>query len=522
MPPVYLQYLRRRRVPLGGSLYLRVAPARLPSSPADVYYRPRNATERETHRLRIGALLAEAAPRAANGGAPPSEERRPMGRRRGAPCLLPNRLLRRIPCGGGGASALAFSQSGRVLAVAALHWPRIGPMAARAHPILLVDAGSGSCIQELDAHACAVRALSFSADDRLLVSGGADGTVIGWAIDQPERPEDTARPIARLCYRASAPPPETLRALALVPGAGSDRGTPGGTPHPHPPRAWVLTAGSSLRLLSLCPDLCCSIGALETGDSRRGHDAPITALCVDRRNGRVCSGDAAGEVLLWLRRRDGTRPEHYALLRRLRPRDVAPWAAPIGWLALRPLQEGRGRRAQLLVRAGGGGMRLVDLGSGAPVNPGYPGGTGGGTPPASGRRAASPRGQYVLAGTPEGTLGPWGRTGEGSPPASALGAAFSPDGQYVLAGTPEGTLGLWDAETGRRLALPPAGSDGTNVGWTREDAVAGGAAAAGIAVAAPIAALAWHPSAHVIAVAACGEGAAALTYFAEGTGEDFA
>jgi WD40 repeat protein len=72
---------------------------------------------------------------------------------------------------------------------------------------------------------------------------------------------------------------------------------------------------------------------------------------------------------------------------------------------------------------------------------------------------------------------------------SRLDTCFSPDGRYVMAGSDDGVLGLWDADSGAPI---PA----------RARAATGQTAVVGYP--GPLHGVAWHPSQHLVAVAAFG------------------
>ena len=73
---------------------------------------------------------------------------------------------------------------------------------------------------------------------------------------------------------------------------------------------------------------------------------------------------------------------------------------------------------------------------------------------------------------------------------------FSPDGQFVLAGADDGRLRLWEAATGRPVPLPPL-LDGLR--FSR----------------APVCDVAWHPTQHVVAIAAYGDDHPLVVCFAD-------
>ncbi|KAA0156733.1 hypothetical protein FNF29_00844 [Cafeteria roenbergensis] len=79
---------------------------------------------------------------------------------------------------------------------------------------------------------------------------------------------------------------------------------------------------------------------------------------------------------------------------------------------------------------------------------------------------------------------------------SRLQLCCSPDGRYVLAGSESGRCGIWDADTGREVLATPGRVK--RLGAVGFDAI--------------MSATAWHPSQHVIGIAAFGDGAPVTLY----------
>ena len=99
----------------------------------------------------------------------------------GDKCVAPSRLLCRRAVGRNGAFSVAYSHSGRFLAVAACDGEQHYPI-----QIYDLDAEEGKAVlkgPELSGHVSIVYDLSWSEDDRFLISASADGTARVWALE---------------------------------------------------------------------------------------------------------------------------------------------------------------------------------------------------------------------------------------------------------------------------------------------------------------------------------------------------
>mmetsp|Transcript_6730 Transcript_6730/g.19344 ORF Transcript_6730/g.19344 Transcript_6730/m.19344 type:complete len:776 (-) Transcript_6730:157-2484(-) len=541
VPSVFLQYLRWRRRPLPTTLFVRVGPAAFPSAPAVVFRRTSNAAQRESHRhgahllhggknATVNATVLSSLDAANDvglaGGAPAADDARQQ-RARGPlePCALPSKPLHRLPAGRQGSVAVAYNHRGSLLVVAACHRSRDDPARERAYPLLVYDADSGACLQELHGHCGVVYSLTWSADDTMLASSSADGTVRLWYFPKADaltglpggspgkshgdgaEPKVTFRAGRGHGYAVLAPsPPKPVYGCAFVPGLGVDK-APGkrrfddsashsptaSTAALHSgqsgPQAWVLLTKQSGELelwhAHGAEDddghhvAVRNLGELRTRDERTGHEAAVTAVCADPRTGRLVSGDADGVILIWMRRHDGSKASHYSLLKRLRHFDIAGAGLSIMSMSLRPSLGGPRRKAQLLVLAQGNVMRLFDLTSHSLLNAGYPG---------------------VLTDPPGGKGLPY-----------RISACFSPDGVYVFAGGLDGHLRIWDAQTGRRVLHLNAAAVGSDFGHASQS----DRADFSLGYRTPLTAVAFHPRAHVITLGSYGPMAPALSYYAK-------
>ena len=88
-------------------------------------------------------------------------------------CLVPDSLLHRFQSGNGGVSAVAFSCSGELLAIAAVH--RLSDIM---YPLKLYDINKGEKIYSfLPGHHGKILDLAWSDRDEFLASASRDGTI---------------------------------------------------------------------------------------------------------------------------------------------------------------------------------------------------------------------------------------------------------------------------------------------------------------------------------------------------------
>lgn len=290
-----------------------------------------------------------------------------------------------------------FSNAGNELAV--------GCCSDKTFTVRIYDAESGALRCDLrPPHASVVYDVQWSRDDRHVITASADGTSRVWRVSDGEGEEGAAAagqaPLPRLVATLQHRPPIYVYCVAL-PWMEEEEDDEAAAKK-QPPQLPVITGGYD--------------GGLRLWDGLKGkelglvggqvfHDSHVNTVVVDRRNGRLYSGDGIGVVIVW-KRLDGGGRGGYGVLHRIINPDLD--GKPITSLAVHPTR----RKGQLLVLAQGNVLRLIDLYTYRCVHAGY---------------------SHVSAAT------------------SRIRAAFSPDGRYVVAGSEDGRLRAWEAQSGRSV-----------------------------------------------------------------------
>lgn len=444
VPAVYLQYLRKRYKPLVSTMLVRIHPSRRPE-PSTVLRRPRVPMERETSDefQRYKGISPFIRGERGLAGSPTEltadlRSRGASQRRRGSNeyCVVPDRLLSRFTAGLKGAFTLSFSPTGRMLAVACCELNTFpirlfdvsgydnsegvkvesAAIAATSIGLSYSQSREGTIlVAELEGHHGLVYDLRWLANERYLLSASADGTAKLWTIGAlaaaPNRVNAPPRlasvmqqVVAGYVYCAAFVAGPSIKSIIANPLRSSQvedsiqgeqtgwlRAVTGA--HDGSLRYWKAEEGREQGLLG----------------GRIVHEGMVNALQVDTYSGRIYSADSFGRILTWKREGDGSRSEHYSLLRSLHHPDFAGKA--IVSLAIHP----RRRRGQLLVQAQQNCLNLVDLTTNKVVV-----------------------------------------SFEGSICQSAfVRATFSPDGNFVVAGSEDGTVCVWEAATGSRVKTSP-------------------------------------------------------------------
>lgn len=409
-PPVWGQFVAAGRRAYSSALHvtLRAVP---PPEPVAVRfpYRPMAAHHVEEGRLTHAQLVASTTKRAtgllsdesggASGGASGSLKSAATSRH-GGPCLMPNALLHALPAGSMGATALALSPDGVLLAAALADGERA--------LLALYDVASGRQRILLHAHHRTVHELSWSADGERLVSVSADGTAKVWRpgalLDEADA-EPQVEPLAVLAHPAFVYCGRLLgRTAAGAKGAGAPRGVAATAPPPLlatgandcAVRLWDVAAAAEAATLDGKPPapLCTQLQ----------HAARVNALVWSADGAHLFSADGAGVIKRWeLLGTQGTRGAELRCLHSIEKAELL--GAPINSLSLHPTRQRLliGTRRHQLISLD---LRLLHV---------------------SMRYTGHACGQYHLR------------------------AQHSPDGRFVVAGSEDGSLFAWSEESGALL-----------------------------------------------------------------------
>ncbi len=313
--------------------------------------------------------------------------------------------------------------------------------------------------KSLKGHVGPAKSLAFSKDERLLASGGSDGTVRLWDVAtgaELRRMQGNLQPVWALSFKPKGRTLASAGTDALVHlwdvNPGSEQEVLAG--HSRPLRAVAFSPDGQL-LASGGDDSAVTLWEPGTRQEPRrlgGHSGPVRSLAFSKVEPLLASGSEDGQVQLW-------RTEPLASLPPLKAHTVAVWA-----VAFSP--------EELLLASGGGGQRFEDGKS--PGEPREEDGqlflweplTGKHTalklPPREGRLATvrtvafSPNGKLLASAGDDGRVRLWDvRTRSLKrtlPPleASVYSVAFSPDG-LTLAAASGKRVRLWSVATGQSL-----------------------------------------------------------------------
>ncbi|XP_023567942.1 jouberin isoform X2 [Octodon degus] len=180
----------------------------------------------------------------------------------GQACRIPNKHLFSLSAGERGCFCLDFSHSGRILAAACAS--RDG------YPIMLYEIPSGRFMRELCGHLNIIYDLSWSKDDRYILTSSSDGTARLWKNEINNT--------------------NTLRVL------------------PHPAFVYTAKFHPAVRELVVtgCYDSVIRIWKVEMRESAavllhqfNAHKSFINSLCFDAEGHHMYSGDCTGVIIVW-------------------------------------------------------------------------------------------------------------------------------------------------------------------------------------------------------------------------------
>ena len=288
-PAVWTQYLAAGRSRYSSTLYvtLRALPApdkltvRFP-------FRPMAAHHNEVGRLDFATLQAmpsageksSSSQQLVAATSRPTSTNAPMLARGAGPCLLPNAPLHALPGGEMGATAIALSPDGRLLACALAH--------TEAALISVHEVLSGRRLFLAHAHHRTIHELCWGADSEHLLSVSADGGAKIWKpLAQlnglPNADDSLGEPIAVL------PHPSFVFCGRMQPRSPSNaRGRTSATP------LSLLVTGSNDHLLRLWDASSGELLATKTQ-----HQARINSVAWSADGTQLYSADAAGIVRHW-------------------------------------------------------------------------------------------------------------------------------------------------------------------------------------------------------------------------------
>jgi WD40 repeat protein len=325
--------------------------------------------------------------------------------RHGGPCLMPNALLHALPAGANGATALALSPDGTLLAAALADGERA--------LLALYDVASGRQRMLLHAHHRTVHELSWSADGSRLVSVSADGSAKVWhpsALLDETNPEPQVEPLAVLPHPAFVYCGRLLGSTAKAAGAARGGATAAATAAAAAASPSLLATGANdcaVRLWDVAEAATLGGPGFKPPVplcTKLEHAARVNALVWSADGAHLFSADGAGVIKRWeLLGTQGTRGAELRCLHTIEKAELL--GAPINSLTLHPTRQRLliGTRRHQLISLD---LRLLHV---------------------SMRYTGHTCGKYHLR------------------------AVHSPDGRFVVAGSEDGSLFAWSEESGALL-----------------------------------------------------------------------
>uniref|UniRef100_A0A8C2UQ49 Jouberin n=1 Tax=Chinchilla lanigera TaxID=34839 RepID=A0A8C2UQ49_CHILA len=238
----------------------------------------------------------------------------------GQACRIPNKHLFSLNAGERGCFCLDFSHNGRILAAACAS--RDG------YPIILYEIPSGRFMRELCGHLNIIYDLSWSKDDRYILTSSSDGTARIWKNEINNT--------------------NTLRVL------------------PHPTFVYTAKFHPAVRELVVtgCYDSVIRIWKVDMRESSAvlvhqfdAHKSFINSLCFDAEGHHMYSGDCTGVIIVWNTYVSGNDLQnsvyHWTINKELKEAEFK--GIPISYLEVHP----SGKR--LLIHTKDSTLRIMDL-----------------------------------------------------------------------------------------------------------------------------------------------------------------
>ncbi|XP_063487309.1 jouberin isoform X5 [Symphalangus syndactylus] len=180
----------------------------------------------------------------------------------GQACRIPNKHLFSLNAGERGCFCLDFSHNGRILAAACASWD--------GYPIILYEIPSGRFMRELCGHLNIIYDLSWSKDDRYILTSSSDGTARIWKNEINNTNTFKVLPHPSFVYTAKFHP--AVRELVVTGCYDSMI------------RIWKVEMREDSAILVRQFDV---------------HKSFINSLCFDTEGHHMYSGDCTGVIVVW-------------------------------------------------------------------------------------------------------------------------------------------------------------------------------------------------------------------------------
>lgn len=199
------------------------------------------------------------------------------------PCLVPHRVLCRLPTGKKGCSCVAFSPCGLYLA-AAISSDASGDAVVRVYSV-----NSSQVVRTGRGHRGMIHALEWDARSHHVLSSSSDGTARVWAISSHSSNSAAALPVAALLTWHHTPSPcfvycgifHPLSAELALTGASDGL-----------VRFWRVSTATTT-------DATAQSSARECAQLRVSSAAAVHSVRIEPKSGRLFCGDGLGIVTVW-------------------------------------------------------------------------------------------------------------------------------------------------------------------------------------------------------------------------------